>query len=196
MSKGDFADWITKRVKGFAVQAVIDAAKVQNWVETKISTGGNGLADASIAAGLKNWMQGELNSIDPVKITALPAAVVGYGLPDLDIGFLGIGNHRYFLFHSAIGLHFLKKFYLFMVYDMNKIESPELKKFLALSGAFMSYGVALHLLIDCFQPKAVIFPFVGSLIDGTILDDNLWLLTNACWATKIGSEFWQAAKAD
>jgi hypothetical protein len=41
--------------------------------------------------------------------------------------------------------------------------------------------VGCHLLLDVFQPKAVIFPFFGSLVEGTLVDDNLWLLGNALW---------------
>ncbi|HHV62971.1 MAG TPA: hypothetical protein GXX51_10080, partial [Firmicutes bacterium] len=105
----------------------------------------------------------------------------GFSAPDLDIKILGIGNHRFFLFHSALGLVVLRHLYRLWV---EKNEHPEkwasrVKRKVAgmLLGTY-AVGVGVHLAIDVFQPKAVIFPFFGSLIDGTMVDDNIWLLGN------------------
>ena len=34
-------------------------------------------------------------------------------------------------------------------------------------------GVGVHLVTDLFQTKTVMFPFIGSLVDGTSVDDRL-----------------------
>ncbi len=117
----------------------------------------------------------------------LPAGLFGiaHGLtaPDLDISVLGIGYHRYFIFHSAIGLAVLRHFYR----KWNDSKGTGLVK--KATGAFLgcyAVGVGIHLASDFFHPKAVIFPFFGSLIDGTLIDDNIWLLGNSLWAFRIG----------
>ncbi len=110
----------------------------------------------------------------------------GFGSPDLDISMLGIGKHRYFLFHSAIGLAVLRYFY--KLYSESDKSNEIIKK---LGGAILgSYALAvgIHLTIDVFQPKSVVFPFVGSLVNGTLIDDNIWLMGNALWAFKISKD--------
>lgn len=57
-------------------------------------------------------------------------------------------------------------------------------------------GVGVHLMIDVFQPKAVIFPFIGSLVSGTLVDDNIWLIGNSLWAFKIGHDLMVLTVAD
>ncbi|HHV61703.1 MAG TPA: hypothetical protein GXX51_03565, partial [Firmicutes bacterium] len=105
----------------------------------------------------------------------------GFPAPDLDIKILGIGNHRFFLFHSALGLVILRHLYRLWV---EKNEKPEKwvshvrRKVAGMLLGGYAVGVGVHLAIDVFQPKAVIFPFFGSLIDGTMVDDNIWLLGN------------------
>ncbi|OPZ61563.1 MAG: hypothetical protein BWY85_02372 [Firmicutes bacterium ADurb.Bin506] len=54
-------------------------------------------------------------------------------------------------------------------------------------GAY-AMGVGVHLAMDVFQPKSVVFPFFGSLVDGTLVDDNIWLLGNSLWAFKIARD--------
>lgn len=57
-------------------------------------------------------------------------------------------------------------------------------------------GVGVHLMIDVFQPKAVIFPFIGSLVNGTLVDDNIWLMGNSLWAFKISHDLMVLTVAD
>ena len=114
---------------------------------------------------------------------------LGYGFPDTDIGLLGIGNHRFFLFHSAIGLQLLRTLYASWAKDRGSVPDPNVADRIAAAAlSALSFGVGLHLLVDVFQPKSVIFPFIGSLVDGTLIDDNVWLLLNSVWAFKTGLE--------
>ncbi len=101
-------------------------------------------------------------------IAIAAGSLLGYGIPDLDIRLLGIGYHRYFLFHSAF-LPILLAIY-----------TPKALRTLA---AGIALGLGCHLFTDLFQYKAVIFPFIGSLVKGTSLDDRLWEGANAaaCW---------------
>ena len=110
-------------------------------------------------------------------------AFLTFRFPDLDIRLLGIGKHRYFLFHSAIvplaALWVARKFgkirivgYLTAIFAIG---------FLA--------GVGIHLVTDVFQTAPVKFPFIGSLVDGTSIDDRLWegghalICFGAAWKT-------------
>ncbi|NLV91720.1 MAG: hypothetical protein GX030_04910 [Firmicutes bacterium] len=124
----------------------------------------------------------------------------GLVAPDLDIRLLGIGNHRFFLFHSALGLVALRKLYRMWV------QSTEDKNHLwpyrvvhkvtgTVLGAY-AVGVGIHLAVDVFQPKAVIFPFFGSLVKGTLIDDRLWLLGNSLWAFQIANDLFALVLAD
>jgi uncharacterized protein YegP (UPF0339 family) len=96
------------------------------------------------------------------------------GFPDLDIRFLGIGMHRFFLFHSAIVPIALT----LIVKPMAKKNAARNSLLSAFCGAFF-LGIGFHLFLDGFQSKAVIFPFIGSLVAGTSLDDRLWLFCNS-----------------
>ena len=58
------------------------------------------------------------------------------------------------------------------------------RRILGITGAGLAFGVGCHLLLDVCQPKAVIFPFFGFLVEGSLVDDNLWLLGNAVWCFK------------
>lgn len=114
----------------------------------------------------------------------------GIAAPDWDIPLLGIGNHRYFIFHSAIGLVVLRYFYKQWLSQLEENSmSNNIKK--KVSGALLgslAFGVGVHLAVDVFQPKSIVFPFFGSLIDGTLVDDNIWLLGNSLWAFKISHD--------
>lgn len=132
----------------------------------------------------------------------LPAGMWGLwqGLhaPDLDISILGIQNHRYFLFHSAIGLAMLRYFYRAWI-NRELATGPVQRSAQKVTGAILggvALGVAVHLAIDVFQPKSVVFPFFGSLVEGTLIDDNLWLLGNSLWAFKIAHDVFALAFAD
>lgn len=124
-------------------------------------------------------------------VISAPAGLVsfigGRNFPDKDISLLDAGAHRYFLFHSAIGLYLLKKFhqkYINEFADKDNFTSKILGA--SLTGA--AVGVGIHLLSDCFSPKAIIFPFFGSLVSDTLVDDRLWLLGNSLWCFKIAKD--------
>ncbi len=124
----------------------------------------------------------------------------GIVAPDLDIRFLGIGKHQFFLFHSAIGLAALRKLYKMWVHsteDKNDLWPYRVvhKVTGAALGAY-AVGVGIHLAIDVFQPKAVIFPWFGSLVDGTLIDDRIWLLGNSLWAFQIANDIFCLVLAD
>lgn len=123
----------------------------------------------------------------------------GFTAPDLDIRLLGIGNHRFFLFHSAIGLVILRQLYRRWLTTNERPDAWTSRVQKKVAGALLgSYavGVGIHLAIDALQPKAVIFPFFGSLIDGTLVDDNIWLLANSAWAFRISHDIFVIALGD
>lgn len=123
----------------------------------------------------------------------------GFDAPDLDISILGIGNHRFFLFHSAIGLLALRYFYKKWL-ESQSDRAGFLRRFgekvAGVALGTYAMGVGVHLMVDVFQPKAVIFPFFGSLLDGTLIDDNIWLMGNSLWAFKIGRDLMVLTVAD
>ena len=99
-------------------------------------------------------------------------AFVTFRFPDLDIKLLGIGRHRNFLFHSAI----FPSVALWLVY---RIKPKELVRFVLLGiVAGFSVGVGVHLFTDIFQSAPIKFPFIGSLVNGTSVDDRLWIGIN------------------
>lgn len=110
-----------------------------------------------------------------------PLAAIGTGIgialfirfPDLDIRLLGIGAHRNFLFHSVLLVAAL--FFLVRGLDARK----GLNLFLMSVVAGCGLGIGAHLLADVFQSHPVKFPFIGSLVGGTSMDDRLWLGLNS-----------------
>lgn len=127
----------------------------------------------------------------------IPAGVLSFfrGLraADADIRILGIGRHRFFLFHSAFGVIALRYLYrLWLECEQEDSQPGPLRRAITkvAGGALGAYalGVGVHLAIDVFQPKAVIFPFFGSLVDGTLIDDNIWLIGNSLWAFRIARD--------
>lgn len=125
------------------------------------------------------------------------AAQAGYQFPDLDIAHLGIGAHRYFLYHSGIGVWVLKKLHqATMAYvgeSSGSLGDLVVRKILGVVLGGVAFGVGVHLLLDTFDPKAVIFPFFGSLLNGTLIDDRLWLLANALWCFQMSRDFFVLA---
>ena len=113
----------------------------------------------------------------------------GVVAPDADISLLGIGNHRFFLFHSAIGLEILKRLYNNWNSNASGEEAnPSALTIKIITGVLLggyAAGVGIHLALDAVSPKAVIFPVIGSLIDGTLIDDDIWLAANSAWAFSI-----------
>lgn len=118
-------------------------------------------------------------------------AVLCYRFPDLDIPLLGIGNHRYFLFHSAI-------FPIAVWLLSRRARGAWVRVVAAALAASFAIGVGIHLFTDVFQSKSVVFPFVGTLVRGTSLDDRLWEGTNAAicgvvgWKSVRGARRWIA----
>lgn len=104
-------------------------------------------------------------------VVALGAALC-FHFPDLDIKLLGVRNHRYFLFHSVI----LPALVLAALRPARR--SRYRVAAAALFSAF-ALGVGVHLFTDLFQSKSVVFPFVGTLVRGTSVDDRLWEGGNA-----------------
>jgi hypothetical protein len=107
--------------------------------------------------------------------------------PDIDILLLGIGGHRNFLTHSAAGPAVGS--WLAAWVEQHACVHRAIEYLSPLAGGFsvgFSVGVGSHLMIDgTFQgSKAVLFPLIGSLVGGTLLDDDIWLLANAagCFA--------------
>ena len=94
-------------------------------------------------------------------------AALLFKFPDLDIRLLGIRNHRYFLFHSA-----LIPLIVWLALRRRGIIAAVVLSAFAL-------GVGAHLVTDLFQTKSIVFPFVGTLVKGTSLDDRLWEGANA-----------------
>ena len=100
--------------------------------------------------------------------------------PDLDIRILGIGRHRHFLFHSAL-LPLVA-----LVWSRRNGSDGMAVRLVRAFLAGMCAGIGFHLLLDVFQTKAVMFPFVGSLVDGVSWDDRLWEGTHAAVSLGIG----------
>lgn len=153
----------------------------------------------SIPHGLKLTLQAGI--LIPVSLTGFFRAL---SMPDLDIKLLGIGWHRYFLFHSSLGLWVLKEFFNTYNEFTEKGDCSNITgKIFGAIGAGGAAGIGLHLLKDgafgYFEgEKSVVFGFPGifkrnTIIRGTFLDDNLWLLGNSLWAFKISKDIFVIA---
>lgn len=121
----------------------------------------------------------------------------GCRFPDLDIAHLGIGAHRYFLYHSGIGVWVLKKLHqaarAYVGEPSGSLGDLVVRKMMGVALGAGAFGVGVHLLVDTFQPKAVIFHGIGSLVNGTLVDDRVWLLANALWCFQMSHEFFVLA---
>lgn len=116
--------------------------------------------------------------------------------PDLDISTLGIGNHRFFLFHSAAIVWALKKIYdarLARTAESEKTSDKVVDRILGVMAASGAWGVGIHLALDVFQPKSVVFPFIGSPVEGTLVDDNIWLMGNSLYCFHLGNQMFALA---
>lgn len=100
-------------------------------------------------------------------VLVLIGAALFYPFPDIDIRLLGIGNHRYFFFHSAILPLLLFAF-------VKRKDSTWIWN--SINGILCAFalGIGIHLIVDVFQSKSVVFPFAKTLIRGTSIDDRLW----------------------
>ena len=127
---------------------------------------------------------------------AIPTGLLGFsfgaGLPDLDITVFGVGAHRYFLTHSVLGAFLVQQF-------LQRMVRGGIGRVLAGgTGAGIALGLGGHLVSDgsfgwLDGEKSVQFGIpgltdMGSLISGTLVDDNLYLLGNGLWALKIARD--------
>jgi len=155
----------------------------------------------NVRESAQRWERGCINA---VKIGVLvPGSIIGFntglGFPDKDISLLGIGSHRYWLFHSAFAVWMLER--LYKAYLAKQSDDPSIldratQKILGVLGGGAAWGVGVHLAIDVFQPKSIVFPFFGSLVNGTLVDDRIWLLGNSLWCFKIGHDFFALGLGD
>ncbi len=132
----------------------------------------------------------------PAGLFALSA---GFHLPDQDISILGIGNHRFFLFHSGISVWMMRKVYeayLARQGDSQLLRDRVVRAILGVAAGSLAFGVGCHLVVDTFQPRSIVFPFFGSLVSGTMIDDDLWLLGNAVWCFKMSHDLFALALGD
>ena len=116
--------------------------------------------------------------------------------PDIDISTLGIGNHRYFLFHSAAVAWALKKIYdarLASSEGSSRITDKVIDRIVGVMAGSGAYAVGIHLALDVVQPKSVVFPFIGSPVDGTLIDDNIWLMGNSLYCFYLGNQMFALA---
>lgn len=125
------------------------------------------------------------------------AAAAGYQFPDLDIVHLGIGSHRYVLYHSGLAVWLLRKVHqaalAYVGSARGGLADLVVRKMVGVALGAGAFGVGVHLLVDAFDPKAVIFPFFGSLLDGTLVEDRVWLLANAVWCFRMSKELFVLA---
>ena len=122
-----------------------------------------------------------------------------FNLPDLDITFFGIGSHRYFLFHSGAAAWILKTLYearLKKVENDKTIMTKVVNKILGVTAASGCVAIGCHLLTDVTQPKSIVFPFFGSLVSDTLIDDNIWMLGNSVYCFKVANDLYTLALGD
>lgn len=111
--------------------------------------------------------------------------------PDLDIATMGIANHRFFLFHSGAVVWLLKKLYdarLARTAGSEKTTDRVVDRLLGVMAASGAWAVGLHLAVDVVQPKSVVFPFIGSLVD-----DDIWLMGNSLYCFHLGNQMFALA---
>ena len=121
-----------------------------------------------------------------------------YSFPDLDISTVGIGNHRFFLVHSGAAVWMMRKVYkahLSRTEGSTKIQDKITRAILGVMGGSAAFAIGCHLLVDTIQPKSVVFPFFGSLINGTLVDDNIWLFANGVWCFRMGADMYEIGRA-
>ena len=147
---------------------------------------------------IKGWTE---KAIDIGKIAVfVPSSLISFdqffSLPDSDISLLGIGNHRFFLFHSGAVAWILKTMYASRIkrtVDDKSISTTIINKIAGVVAGSGCFAIGCHLAIDAFQPKSIVFPYFGSLVDGTLVDDNIWLLGNSIYCFKISHDIFTFA---
>jgi len=132
----------------------------------------------------------------PVGTWAFSEAI---SFPDFDISMLGIGNHRFFLFHSAAAAWALKTLYeanFDTIPEEESLANRVIRKIFGVAAASSAFAIGCHLTIDVFQPKSVVFPGIGTLVNGTLVDDNVWLFGNAVYCFKVANHLYALALGD
>ncbi|MGI6422573.1 MAG: hypothetical protein ACOX0N_10310 [Syntrophomonadaceae bacterium] len=172
-------------------------------IDRMIEENREGLLNVDLLRRAQEEARRALNSTTMAAKIGVLAPVGFFGLseglhaPDLDISLLGIGNHRYFLFHSAISLVILRYFYRRWQQESCQGMLERLgQKVIGVALGSFAFGVGVHLALDVVQPKSVVFPFFGSPINGTLIDDRIWFLGNSLWAFKIGRDVFALCIAD
>lgn len=133
---------------------------------------------------------------------------LGGASPDMDIKLLGIGKHRHYAFHSALSTIAVSKLTKILCRLFQAAENylpPEATesdvKFLKFTKTNLeliafgySVGVAQHLFVDgaIENTKAVVSPWGNTFIEHTLLDDNIYLMTNAAVACREGTNVLQS----
>ena len=128
---------------------------------------------------------------------------LGREIPDKDIKYLGIGKHRNVFFHSIVPtiiIRLLAKF-MFRVIDAvyakmgdndgGKDALALIRNNLGVMAGGLSVGIALHLLQDgLLEPSGVVRgPGFNTIISGTTLDDQAFLVVNAFFSFLLGKTF-------
>lgn len=185
------------------------AANYRNTGLRRIGTSAAGadgtLFDESVYADIRETAARWGERVSDVAQTAIlvPAGLWSFSqfssFPDLDISTLGIANHRYFLFHSGAVVWMLHKIYqarLAKSAGSTQLSDKVIDRMLGIVAASGAYAVGIHLAFDVVQPKSVVFPFIGSPVDGTLVDDNLWFLGNALYCFRTGNRMFALALGD
>jgi hypothetical protein len=126
----------------------------------------------------------------------------GLSFPDLDISLLGIGAHRFCLFHSALAVFVLQQFFEDYQLFVDEESTLPLDKLMAAGAAGFGYGIALHLGVDALlQPdQDIVFGVPGvwqrSIVERTLVDDNIWLFGNALYALALSNRIVALAYGD
>ena len=138
---------------------------------------------------------------------ALEGVAIGDAIPDKDITLLGIGYHRFWALHSAAAAWVARDFVQRVdLATAGETANPLVIKLAASAAAGGAVGIGIHLLKDgafgkLDGQKSVVFGVPGlfrrnTLVKGTYLDDDAWLLGNSLWAFKIASDLLVLAYGD
>ena len=143
-------------------------------------------------------------------ISFLAGIYLGQAIPDKDIKYLGIGKHRNVFTHSIVPTIIIRLLAKFMfrvidaVYakmgdnDKGKDALALIRNNLGVMAGGISVGIALHLLQDgLLEPSGTIRgPGFNTIISGTTLDDQAFLVVNAFFSLLLGKTFTTTSSHD
>ena len=178
---------------------VVRAAESAEHTTDVITFDRNFYEDVKVRARYWKQQAGTYTKMAVLVPTGLFSLSAGFGFPDEDISLLGIGNHRFFLFHSGVAVWMMRKVYeaqLARTGNSSLLRDKVVNKIVGVAAGSAAFGVGCHLFVDIFQPKSIVFPFLGSLVPGTLVDDDLWLLANGLWCFKMGADMMTLALGD